>query len=619
MNSHAGKVFEVLPTTVKHAEYWPCRESGRCDLDMNLPRIIHQTWKDAFPHAALGHCLDTFVFLNPEWERRFYTDADCLAWLGDRAPLFLQAYQSCKTGIHRADFFRILVLYFEGGVYADLDFECLRPLDELLARLPAGKTVYLTRDHPIHERIHFGGRAMWMNDFMIAAPGDPLVGEILKWMLNSPPGSSSAANAVMETGPGVISSVIEMLGGPEMIPNLGIIPTPWVHPLPDMNCGFPEKPAYHHQIATRSWLEREVFAVHYWFHTWVTGADTNMLTDYADVLLSTRGEQVERLLQWELRDSTDGADFVMAAALAELAEMGGELEVWLGPDEDAMIERFLELLALSGLQPRFSYRCWETPAKPNPLRWRLEGMGGTQVDGNSRKNGKNVLLLLTGFNITPDIPEMDGLLLGPSVAHREVIASDGGITLTEMWREQRVVPQVVHLFPSDEAHSVEIAMHFAEKGWETRCWTTDQLRKVLQQETLGSLNPLMMTPRSLELAAGLVILREQGGAVFSGNSVEAVSALKPMHRPTLLQERSFWFFACEAHCPLLEGAFQHWTGARKRSRANAPADAPTKRELSEHLGPDANMRQFIELRLRAMHLTGRAGNLNARRTTSVFL
>jgi len=552
--------------------------------------------------------------VNPNWQHRFYTDEDCTAWIAKHCPHLASVYHSYTTGIHRADFFRIAVLYYEGGVYADIDVECLRPLDELLSRLEPGKTVYLVRDHPVHERIHFAGRAMWMNDFIIAAPGDPLIGEVLNWLVNSPSTSTASADAVMETGPCVMSAVIEMLGGPEMIPNLGIIPTPWVHPLPDMNCDFHEKAYYRRAIATREWLRREAFVVHYWFHTWVKASETNMLTDDADVLLSTRGEQVERLFQWELRDSTSDADFVMAAALAEFAEQGREVEFWLGAEQNDMVNRFLELLALSGLQPGLRYRCWGTSdKKANPLRWRLEGMGAVEVTEPARKP---VLLVLSGFIVTPPIREVDGLLLGPSIERGEVIASGGGLTLTELWTDRHAVPPLLHLFPSDEPFAEAISIHFAERGWATRRWTLDQLRKLLQDETQGSLNPEMITSRSLEVAAALIILREQGGAVFNGDSKAAAEALAPLHRPTLLTEPHFWLFACEPRCPLLEGAFEHWLGVRKRSRANVPAVSPSKREAIEHLGTDASLREFIDLRLRAMQRAGQATRLHVRRTTA---
>ena len=126
----------------------------------------------------------------------------------------------------------------------------------------------------------------------------------------------------------------------------------------------------------------------------------------------------------------------------------------------------------------------------------------------------------------------------------------------------------------------------------------------------------MITSRSLEVAAALIILREQGGAVFNGDSKAAAEALAPLHRPTLLTEPHFWLFACEPRCPLLEGAFEHWRGVRKRSRANAPAASPSKREAIEHLGTDASLREFIDLRLRAMQRAGQATRLHVRRTTA---
>jgi mannosyltransferase OCH1-like enzyme len=165
-----------------------------------IPKVVHQTWKAIIGMpASLSSCVQSFGLVNRNWMQQFYDDEQCITWVRSRFPEAMGTYRSLSTGIHRADFFRILVLYIEGGVYADIDIECLRPLDELIAHLPPGKSLYLTRDHPVHERVHFGGRAMWMNDFMIAAPGDPFLGEVIKWMVANPV-SSSSANAVMETG-----------------------------------------------------------------------------------------------------------------------------------------------------------------------------------------------------------------------------------------------------------------------------------------------------------------------------------------------------------------------------------------------------------------------------------
>lgn len=50
----------------------------------------------------------------------------------DHFPQYIALYDSFPAEIYRADMIRYLFLYLYGGIYADLDFECLRSFDPLL-------------------------------------------------------------------------------------------------------------------------------------------------------------------------------------------------------------------------------------------------------------------------------------------------------------------------------------------------------------------------------------------------------------------------------------------------------------------------------------------------------
>jgi len=97
-----------------------------------IPKVVHQTWKT----SDLPHCLaelrKTWIQLNPEWEVRLWNDTEidrfCTSILNpEAAKMYLQL-----SGIQRADVWRVLCLQKFGGVYADLDMECLRPMEEFL-------------------------------------------------------------------------------------------------------------------------------------------------------------------------------------------------------------------------------------------------------------------------------------------------------------------------------------------------------------------------------------------------------------------------------------------------------------------------------------------------------
>ena len=99
-----------------------------------IPRVIHQTYRslDAVPPAAAA-LMRTWRAVNPGWETRFWSDADCSAFVASEFPEYASAYAALPKHVERADFFRYLVVLKHGGVYADVDTECRTPLDSILS------------------------------------------------------------------------------------------------------------------------------------------------------------------------------------------------------------------------------------------------------------------------------------------------------------------------------------------------------------------------------------------------------------------------------------------------------------------------------------------------------
>jgi hypothetical protein len=67
----------------------------------------------------------------PDLERKFYTDADLDAAVRKITPQFYPQWLNFSRPIEKADFARYVLLYGEGGIYADLDVELLRPMYDL--------------------------------------------------------------------------------------------------------------------------------------------------------------------------------------------------------------------------------------------------------------------------------------------------------------------------------------------------------------------------------------------------------------------------------------------------------------------------------------------------------
>ena len=95
-----------------------------------IPKTIHLTWKDSkFPYKY-KRCVESWVRLNPDHKVMLWTDESFKQFVKDLYPERLDRVCNFSKGIILADYIRLLVVYHYGGVYADVDFECLKPVDE---------------------------------------------------------------------------------------------------------------------------------------------------------------------------------------------------------------------------------------------------------------------------------------------------------------------------------------------------------------------------------------------------------------------------------------------------------------------------------------------------------
>lgn len=310
-----------------------------------LPRVIHHTWRHEHLHPLLRRCVDSFRKWNPDWTLRFWTDEDCERFIAEELPDFLPTYLGYPRGILRADLFRVAVLYVHGGVYADLDMECLRPLDVLVRAATGGEEdweVLLARDHPVHERGLWEGGPMWMNAFLIAKPRALYLGLVLgEFARQLRDGIVDEADPVMTTGPGLFTDIVERQSGGLTALGIREMSWRWVHPLPNVQNRFDRNAEYESLIRHRLWRDgvqpvgiesREglfagyeegepPYVAHYWWHSYIERCQlVNMLTRHGACLLQSDGEIVERRLG---EFTSDACPQSLGEALCQLAERAG--------------------------------------------------------------------------------------------------------------------------------------------------------------------------------------------------------------------------------------------------------------------------------------------------------
>ena len=96
-----------------------------------IPHIIHQTSKDELIKLTYKDYIKSFINHNPDWKYYFWTDDSARKLIQEKHPDLLPVWDSYADPVNKADALRYVVLYEFGGVYADLDFECLRPLSRI--------------------------------------------------------------------------------------------------------------------------------------------------------------------------------------------------------------------------------------------------------------------------------------------------------------------------------------------------------------------------------------------------------------------------------------------------------------------------------------------------------
>lgn len=95
---------------------------------MAIPHVIHQIWLGRKPLPETDRAFRTsWATHHPSWELRLWTEENLPSDL--RRP---EVYERLRVPAERSDILRLELLWREGGVYVDTDFECLAPLDDLV-------------------------------------------------------------------------------------------------------------------------------------------------------------------------------------------------------------------------------------------------------------------------------------------------------------------------------------------------------------------------------------------------------------------------------------------------------------------------------------------------------
>lgn len=150
------------------------------DSQMLIPRILHQTWRNEALPPRFARWSQSWRHWHPDWDYRFYTDEDIRKIIRDRAPRWLPAFDSMTLPVLRIDFFRYVIVYLDGGLYADLDMIAYKPSDALLS----GASCVLSVEHELtrsrQRALNFAEPFQLANCIFAAVPRHPFLSELIE-------------------------------------------------------------------------------------------------------------------------------------------------------------------------------------------------------------------------------------------------------------------------------------------------------------------------------------------------------------------------------------------------------------------------------------------------------
>ncbi|HLK23192.1 MAG TPA: glycosyltransferase [Caulobacteraceae bacterium] len=230
---------------------------------MPIPRTVHQLWKTADVPARFTALRETWRRHNPGWTIRLWTDRDLEDLVARRYPELLATFRGYAAPICRADLGRYLVLESFGGVYADLDHECLKPLELLLDghELVVGFEPQANLTPAVAAAS--GLSRLICPTFIASAPGHPFWAHVRQRVA----AAVDQSRVLDQTGTFLFTRAVESYAGPAP---LDVLEPGVLYPFSKDECW--DGQVFELEIFER--LTRDAYTAHYWDGAWWERAAT---------------------------------------------------------------------------------------------------------------------------------------------------------------------------------------------------------------------------------------------------------------------------------------------------------------------------------------------------------
>ena len=228
---------------------------------MTIPKIIHQTWKTENIPTEFRSFVNSWKTKNADWHYVLWTDRDCKRFIKANYPDFLKLYNAYDEQIKRIDAFRYFLLHHCGGLYVDIDFECLKPFDVLTN---SENKCLLGLEPELHAKRLYNKNRLICNAIMASPPKHKFWEHVFTTLIKC----RNEKNVLEATGPGMLGKAFDSYHDEDVV----LFPDNMFCPLVDMSnkelaLTEAEQQYYTDMLKNHSFPDVS-HAVHHWAGTW---------------------------------------------------------------------------------------------------------------------------------------------------------------------------------------------------------------------------------------------------------------------------------------------------------------------------------------------------------------
>lgn len=209
------------------------------DPTPRIPKVIHQIWLGSPVPEKFKEFQESWQKLHPDWTYKLWTDEDV-----KHMKLYNRVlYDASINYGEKSDILRYEILYREGGVYADFDYECLKPLDLFNHCYDFYIGIQPLDTYKVQLGIGLIG----------SIPGHPLLKKTIEGIRRN-----ATVQIVFRTGPGHFTNIFHAYAGTGKTRDVAM-PASYFYPR-----GYEQL-----QSLRREWQKPESYAVHHWAGSWL--------------------------------------------------------------------------------------------------------------------------------------------------------------------------------------------------------------------------------------------------------------------------------------------------------------------------------------------------------------